>query len=315
MDNVRVGVIGIGSRGRGHIRILNEFDDVDLVALCDAVPEVRDATADEFGISERYDDLAVMFDSCQLDAVFVTPPAHLNGKLALPCLERGVHTLIEKPPGLTVKETQALKDTADKTGAKVVVGWNRRFHPVISQARKTILDQGPITQLVGEFHKSITQLAASGKFPESMMDQMLLETPIHAIDTIRFLADSNVKEVHSIVRRAMSNYRDVHAALIEFENGVVAQMIHNYTTSARLERYEIHGYNISAYMEGVSGGKVFFEGEETEIVKGPTGGTEEQDRYFIDCVKNDQPVGPPAADLNEAVKTMQLAEAILAGTK
>jgi virulence factor len=315
MSNVRIGIIGCGNRGRGHLRILKGFDDVDIVAACDPVVKVRRATADEFGIGEQYDSVDEMLDSAGLDAVFVTPPAHLNGKLALPCLERGIHGMIEKPPGLTSKETQTLKDTADRTGAKVVVGWNRRFHPVISQARETVLDQGPMTQLVGEFHKSITQQAASGAFSESMLDQLLLETPIHAIDTVRYLADSEIKEVHSVVRRSMSKYRDVHAALIEFENGVIAQMVHNYTTGARLERYEIHGHNISAYMEGVSGGQVFFEGEQTEIVKGPTGGTEEQNRYFIDCVKNDQPVGLPAADLGEAVKTMQLAESILAGTK
>jgi virulence factor len=315
MDNVRVGIIGCGKRGRGHLRILNDFDDVSLVAACDPVVASRQTIADEFGIKQQYDAIEAMLDSAGLDAVLVTPPAHLNGKLALPCLERGVHALIEKPPGLSVKETQGLKDAADRTGAKVVVGWNRRFHPVITQARKTILDHGPMTQLVGEFHKNINQQAASGAFPESFLDQLLLETPIHAIDTIRFLADSDVKELHSIVRRSMSQYRDVHATLMEFENGVVAQTIHNYTTGARLERYEIHGHNISAYMEGVSGGQVFFEGETTEIVKGPTGGTEEQDRYFIDCVKSDQPVGLPAADLGEAVKTMEFMEAIMSGTK
>ena len=315
MDSVRVGFIGIGGRGKGHIRILSTFDDVELAAVCDLIPENRDAAVEEFGIPGCYEDLQVMFDEANLDAVVVAPTAHLNGKLALPGIERGIHTMLEKPPGLTPEETQGLKDAADKSGAKVVVGWNRRFHPVITQARRTVLDQGPITQLVGEFHKSITQQTSGDKFPEMMHDQLLLETPIHAIDTVRFLADSPVREIHSIVRRSMSNYRDVHAALIEFENGVVAQLTHNYTTGARLERYEMHGHNVSAYMEGVSGGTVIFEGEESEIVKGPTGGTEEQNRYFIDCVKNDTPVGPPAADLAEAVKTMELAQAILSGTR
>jgi virulence factor len=314
MDSIKVGFIGIGGRGKGHIRILSEFDDVELAAVCDLVPENRDAAAEEFGIPGRYEDLNVMFDEADLDAVFVTPTAHLNGKLALPGIERGIHTMIEKPPGLTIEETQGLKEAADQSGAKVVVGLNRRFHPVVTQARKSILDHGPMTQLVGEFHKSITQQTSGDKFPEMMHDQLLLETPIHAIDTVRFLADSPVKDVHAIVRRSMSKYRDVHAALVEFENGVVAQLSHNYTTGARLERYEVHGHDISAYMEGVSGGTIFFEGEESEIVKGPTGGTEEQNRYFIDCVKNDSPVGPPAADLGEAVKTMELAHAILSGT-
>jgi len=314
MDKVKVGVIGIGNRGKGHIRILSEYEDVELAAVCDPIPDNRDAVATEYGIPGRYEDLNVMFDEAGLDAVFVTPTAHLNGTLALPGIERGIHTMVEKPPGLTVAETQALKDAADKSGAKVVVGWNRRFHPVVTQARKAILDQGSVTQLVGEFHKSISQQVSSGAFPELMHDQLLLETPIHAIDTVRFLADSDVKEVHSIVRRSMSKYRDVHAALVEFENGAVGQLVNNYTTGGRLERYEIHGHDVSAYMEGIKGGTVIFQGEETELVKGPTGGTEEQDRYFIDCVKNDTPVGPPAADLSEAVKTMKLAEEILGGT-
>ena len=49
---------------------------------------------------------------------------------------------------------------------KPLVGWNRRFHPIIVEARNLVLDRGPVTQLVGEFHKSITDLGNSGKFAE-----------------------------------------------------------------------------------------------------------------------------------------------------
>lgn len=314
MGNVRVGIIGGGNRGKGHIRSLQGFDDVDVVAVCDQIAEARAGVCSDFGIEGQYDGVETMLEQADLDAVFVTTPPHLNGKLALPCLEAGVHTFIEKPPGLSVAETEGLKAVADRTGAKAMVGWNRRFNTFIVEARDRVLARGPVTQLVGEFHKSITQLANSGKFTEAMMDQMFLETPIHSVDTIRFLADSEVAEVHAYVRRSMSKYRDVHAALVVFENGVVAQMVHNYTTDARLERYEIHGHNISAYLEGVNRGDIFCEGKRQEIGSG-SGGTDEQNRFFIDCVKNDTPVGLPGANLEEAVKTMALMEAILEGTR
>jgi predicted dehydrogenase len=314
VETVCVGVIGCGGRGKGHIRILNGFEDVDLVAVCDPVVEIRDAVCAEFGVDGQYGEIPAMLDDANLDAVVVAPPAHLNAELALPCLERGVHTLLEKPPGLCVAETEGLKAAADRSGAKAMVGWNRRFHPVIVQARDMVLDCGPITQLVGEFHKSITDHEKNEKMAEVIMDQLLFETPIHAIDTIRFLADSDVAEVHSVVRRSMSKYRDVHAALIEFENGTVAQVSHNYTTSARLERYEIHGYEISAYMEGVKSGQVFFDGEIREL--SDTGAsTDDQDRFFIDCVKEDRPITLPAANLEEAIKTMRLCEDIMEGTR
>ena len=315
MSTLRVAVIGCGSRGRGHMKILSEFDDTTLVAACDPVEAARNDAADRFNIPNRYENIEALLDSETLDAIFVATPAHLNGEAALPCFERGVHTLLEKPPGMSVSETVALRSAAERTGAKGMVGWNRRFHPIILEAKRRVTERGPVTQIVGEFHKSITRLAQSGKFPEHLMDNMFLETPIHALDAIRAIAEAEVQEVHSVVQRTISDYKDVHAALILFDNGCVAQHIANYTTDARLERYEIHGRDISAYLEGVSHGTVFCDGTQHKLTEAGTGGTVEQDRYFLDCVKSDTPVSLPAANLDEAVKTMQLAEDILNGLR
>ena len=95
----------------------------------------------------------------------------------------------------------------------------------------------------------------------------------------------------------------------------VAHLIANYTTDARLERYEIHGRDISAYLEGVSQGFVLCDGKRYDLGGAGTGGTLEQNRYFLDCVKENHPVSLPAANLDEAVKTMELVEAILAGVR
>ena len=313
MSNLRVAVIGCGGRGRGHMKILSEFDDTDLVAVCDPVESARNGAADTFNVSNRYESIDELLDSETLDAIFVATPAHLNGEAALPCFERGVHTLLEKPPGMSVSETVALRTAAERTGAKGMVGWNRRFHPIILEAKRQVTARGPVTQIVGEFHKSITRL--TGRFPEHLMDNMFLETPIHALDTIRAVAEGDVQEVYSVVQRTISDYKDVHAALILFDNGCVAQHIANYTTDARLERYEIHGRDISAYLEGVSQGTVFCDGTQHKLTEAGTGGTVEQNRYFLDCVKSDTPVSFPAANLDEAVKTMQLAEDILNGLR
>lgn len=312
---LRVAVIGCGGRGRGHLKILSGFEDVNLVAVCDPVENARNSSGDTFNIPNRYESIATLLDNEELDAVFVATPAHLNGEAALPCFERGIDTLLEKPPGMSVEETITLRDTAKQTNAKGMVGWNRRFHPIIVQAKQMVMDRGPVTQVVGEFHKSITRLAQSGIFPEILMDNMFLETPIHALDTIRAIAESDVQEVHSIVKRTISDYKDVHAALILFENGCVAQHIANYTTDARLERYEIHGRNISAYLEGVGQGTVYCDGTHHKLTDAGSGGTVQQNRYFLDCVRDNTPIALPAANLDEAVKTMQLADQILKSTR
>ena len=315
MSKLQVALIGCGGRGLGHVRVLQEFDDVEMVAVCDPIEAARNAAGDEFNIAGRYASVDEMLDAESLDAVFVATPAHLNGEAALPCLERGVNTLMEKPPGMSVAETTALRDAAARTGAKSMVGWNRRFHPIIVKAREMVEARGAVTQLVGEFHKSVTGFIKSGRFPEHLMDNLFLETPIHALDIVRAMAGAEVEEVHSVVRRTISDYKDVHAALILFENGCVAHLAANYTTDARLERYEIHGRDISAYLEGVSQGTVFCDGQQHQLSGSGTSGTEEQNRYFLDCIKADRPVSLPAANLDEAIKTMELAEAILSGVR
>ena len=296
------------------MRLLQSFPDTDLVALCDPFEENRTKAGEEFAVAARYASTEEMFDAEALQAVIVATPAHLNAKAALPGIERGIHTLMEKPPGMQPDETRTLRSAAQKSGARCMVGWNRRFDPYVQQALREIKSRGPVYQLIGEFHKGMSGFIASGRFPPEVMDNFLLETPIHSIDLIRHLADAPVSEVHSFVRR-VSAYRDVHAALIVFENECVAQLSANYTTDARLERYEIHGRDISAYLEGISGGEFVCDGSRRPVEAVGPDSTEAQNRYFFDCIKEERAFGTPAADLDEAIATMDLAAAILAGVR
>ena len=173
--------------------------------------------------------------------------------------------------------------------------------------------RGPIVQLVGEFHKSMSRIEAGGTFPPEVLESILLETPIHSIDLLCALAGSDVAAVQSVRRRALHRYVDVYAAQIVFESGCVAHLVANYTTDARLQRYEIHGRDISAYLEGISEGVVFCDGEQHTLTLEGKNDTADQARFFLDCIKDDRPVTLPACTLDEGIKTMELAEAILAG--
>ena len=86
-------------------------------------------------MAHRYASVADMLDGEKLDAAFVSTPTHMNAQGALPCLERGVHTLVEKPPGMNVAEARALRDAAERSGAKGIVGFQRRFNWVLGRKR------------------------------------------------------------------------------------------------------------------------------------------------------------------------------------
>jgi predicted dehydrogenase len=295
--------------------LLRDFEDVELAAVCDVRREAAEAAGETFGAARRETEIERMLESASPDAVIVAATVTENARVATRCLERGVPTLLEKPPGMSLAETAALRDTAARAGVAAMVGFNRRFHPLIVQAWEAVRARGPVTQVVGEFHKSMERIVAAKLFPEHVLDAQLLESPIHAVDLVQAVAGAPVVEVHSICRRAVTRYRDVHGALIRFANGCVGQFIANYTTDARLERYEIHGHGISAYLEGVDRAELVCDGERRPLTtEARTGGTREQDRYFLDCVRERRLPAFPAATLEEAVKTMALAEAILGGS-
>jgi predicted dehydrogenase len=309
MSELKVGIVGCGARGRGHTRHIAGLDRVRLEAVCDPVAATRGAVAAEFGIPHQYAEPRQMLAAGQLDAVVVSVPAQLNFAAALVCLEAGVDTLVEKPPGLRVAETRQLQAAAERSGARCMVGWNRRFNSLIVEARRRIAERGPLVTVVGEFHKNLVQIEAEGKIAEPVLARFLYETPIHSIDCVRALAGSPVSEVHALSRSAVSRHRDAFGALIQFENGCIAHLIANMTSGARLERYELHGAGISAYLEGVRQGHVVEDGEVTTLT-GKGDSTLDQDRFFLDCVRDGRPIAAPACDLHGAVATMELAARI-----
>jgi predicted dehydrogenase len=316
MSRLEVAVVGTGKKGNQHLGILHDHENVKLVAVCDPLPAARDQAGEEFGIEARYDSVESMLEkeADRLDAVWVATPPDLNAPTALPCLQQGVNTFLEKPPGMGTAETKALRDAAEQTGAKGMVGWNRRMNSFVVKARQMVEERGPIVQLVGEFHKSLTAFEKRGNYSDEFLDNMMWESINHSVDVVRALANSDVVEVHSVVRRALHKYKDVFGAMVVFENNCLAHLIFNWTTDGRLERYELHGRDISAYLEGIETGYVVRDGQRIDIEPGG-GGTEEQDAYFLDCIANDRPVTPPACNLDEAVKTVELCDAILAGLR
>ena len=304
---LRIGLVGCGPRAHNHARLVHGMAGVRLTAVCDPLAAPRGRMADEFGIGRRYERIDAMLADAALDAVLVNVPPHLNAEAAMACLQAGVDTLLEKPPGLRVAETRALRAAAARSGARCMVGFNRRFNPLIAEAVRRVAERGPLVTVVGEFHKNLVELERQGRLAEPTLTRFFYETPIHALDCVRWLAGAPVREVHSLARRAVSRHRDAFGALMQFDNGCIAHLIANITAGARLERYEIHGAGISAYLEGVKRGHVVADGEVTELTAADTGGgTLEQDRYFFDRIREDRPIELPACDLDEAVATMEL---------
>ena len=311
--SLKVGLAGYGRRGRGHIRAINEIEGAQITSISDPVDVARNAAVNEMGDVSVYSLVGEMIDYGDVDAIIVTAPAHLNNVVAMEAVERGLPVLIEKPPALSLEGVIELRDAAERSRSKVMVAFNRRFNPLIRSAIDVIRESGQLRQIVAEFHKDIHDFTDDPRYSPAIFDLMLLESPIHSVDIVTHMAGAAVSSTNAIVKRTASRYRDVHAALIEFENEVVCQFTAAFTAGGRLERYELHGDYVSVYLEGVNQGWVLRGGErsELEVLEKYENDGIAQTRCFVESVVRKSDYPEPAATLDTSIATLSLCESIL----
>ena len=314
---LRVGIAGYGRRGRLHAEALGDVPGAVVVAVSDPVADSRSRAVAELPGVATYADAAEMSARGGVDAIVIASPAHLNGVVAADVVWSGKPILVEKPPAMSSYELEQLVQAATCSGSRVMVAFNRRFNSLVRAAIAAVRETGPVIQIVAEFHKDIHDFTDDPRFSAGIFDFMLLESPIHSIDLITHIADSPVASVDSIVKRVASPYRDVHAALIEFANGVVCQFSSAYTAGGRLERYEIHGEYVSAYLDGVNTGWLMRGNARVELdsVHSHMADLIAQDTEFVRAVREGRDFGNGAATLESSFAVMELCERILAGTK
>lgn len=311
--SLKVGLAGYGRRGRGHIRAINEIETAHIASISDPVEDARKAALNEMDRVSVYASVSEMIDSGDVDAVIIAAPAHLNSVVAIDAVQRGVPVLIEKPPALSLEGIIELRNAAQRSGSKVMVAFNRRFNPMIRAAIDLIHEHGSLRQIVAEFHKDIHDFTHDPRYSTTIFDLMLLESPIHSVDIVTHMAGAAVHSINAIAKRTTSPYRDVHAALIEFENEVVCQFTAAYTAGGRLERYELHGDYVSVYLEGVNQGWVLRGGERSDLEvpeKYENDGVA-QARCFVESVLSGTNYPEPAATLDTSIATLSLCESIL----
>jgi predicted dehydrogenase len=302
------------------------YGDVDVV-LCE-VNEARLSTvAEQFGIRATRTDYREMLAKDGLDAVLVlTQPAATYG-VAKDCLSAGVPTLMEKPPGMSTAETRDLLAMARATGANAMVAVNRRFNPLLTEARRMVERDGQIAVIVAEFyHFSIPLYRRMGS-PEETLGSIITPGSIHTVDLIRYLG-GDVAEVYARADNYFDRHPDSFTAMIRFQNGATGLLNYNLTSPVRIEKVSFHGNQASAFLVGLADSCLVYQGDVVHYLtnvkrRDPSSpewsdrpynpyinGWWHQDKFFLDCVRERRPVAFPASNLEDAVKTMELIDMI-----
>src|SRR6266513_3008366 len=100
--SLRVGVIGAGVMGSNHARVFAGLPNITLVGVVDPLPAHR-TRAMELVNCRTFAGLDELIAE-GVDAITVAAPTHLHHEIALACIARDIHVLVEKPIASTVEE-------------------------------------------------------------------------------------------------------------------------------------------------------------------------------------------------------------------
>jgi predicted dehydrogenase len=226
---LRIGVVGTGSLGYHHARLLREIPGVDFRGFFEANAERASTVERELGVRAHPSLDALLAD---VDAVSIVVPTSRHHEVAMTALSAGKHILIEKPITVTLAEADELLALAERKGRMVQIGHIERFNRAIRAALPHV--DKPLfidSDRLAPFNPRGSDVA------------VVLDLMIHDIDLVLTLTGAPVKDVSAAGLGVLTPSIDIADARITFETGAVATITSSRVSKDRMRKLRIFQRN------------------------------------------------------------------------
>lgn len=231
---VNVAVIGTGHIGKHHARNYSELRQAHLAAVCDSQITVGKTIAKKFKCN-FYADYTKMLRSEDIEAVSIAVPTKLHKKIAIDCIKRGKHVLIEKPIASTVNQAIEIINMAQKMGVILTVGHLERFNPAVRALKKLISDN-KLGQIISIIAKRVGPSA-----PQIKDSGVLKDLAVHDIDILNYLLDRKPTKIYANGGKAMRKSQEDYAEIFLNYGSKTGYIQVNWLTPIGIRQLQITG--------------------------------------------------------------------------
>ena len=219
---LKTAVVGVGSLGYHHARLLRTLPGSELIGIHDSDAERLARVASELGAHPE-PDLDRLLEAA--DACVIAVPTEAHERIAMAALRRGVHVLIEKPIAATIAAADRILAEAERSGARVQIGHIERFNGALRACEPYL--QRP---LFVESHR----LAPFG--PRGTDVAVVLDLMIHDLDLVLSLMKRPVIGIAAVGVPVLTGSPDIANARLEFEGGGVANLTASRVSLERMRK-------------------------------------------------------------------------------
>ncbi|WP_281950470.1 Gfo/Idh/MocA family protein [Nitrosophilus kaiyonis] len=221
---VNIAIIGLGSMGKNHYRILKNMSNVNITALCDI--EKNSCYNEPF-----YIDIDEMLKNENIDAVIIAVPTFLHKNIALKVAQYNKDMFIEKPAASTIEDAKEILEIVEKKNLKSCIGHVERFNPAILNIKNELKKRTIYT----------IEITRVGPFPPRISDVgVLTDLAVHDIDLIRYITGKNILEKSIFKSQKIHNHYEDNAVLsFLLEDEIIASITTNWLTPFKRRKVEV----------------------------------------------------------------------------
>ena len=321
-------IAGLGSIGRRHFRNLIALGEKDIVLLRTRKATLPDDELEGYSVET---DLQEALKKHKPDAVIVANPTSMHLDVAIPAAQAGCHILLEKPISHSLERLDVLQKTAEKSGSKILVGFQFRYHPTLNEARELVQSNtlGKILTVHAHWGEYLPQWHPWEDYRQSYAARAdlgggVIVTLTHPLDYLRYL----IGEIESLwsfnghISPLELDVEDVAEIGLRFRNGAVGGVQVNYFQRPPVHRLEIVGTNGTLRWDNADGILHLYKMSASfgsysdhppapvmETFPPPEGFERNQlfvaqTRHFIETVRGES---EPLCNLNDGVQALRLA--------
>jgi predicted dehydrogenase len=254
MNQVRIGIVGLGNMGTGHAKYLIEgaVKGGVLAAVADSRVERHDYVKQEYGDHIAcFESAADMYRSGLIDAVIICTPHYDHPAGAIEAFEHGLHVLIEKPAGVYTRQVREMNEAAASSGKVFGIMYNQRTNPLYVKLRELISsgELGEIRRtnwIITNWYRSQSYYN-SGGWRATWAGEgggVLINQDPHQLDLWQWTTGLMPVRVRAFCQ--FGKHRDIEVendvtAYVEYENGATGVFVTSTYEAPGTNRLEISG--------------------------------------------------------------------------
>ncbi len=239
-------LVGAGSIGRRHLRLLLERDDVKM-SVVEPYEKGRERLMEEYPSIPLYYSMDEAMKTEKLDAFIIATPHGLHAEMAIKALNAGINVFCEKPMSDALNECVVMRDAVVKSGKVFSVGFMFRFDPFVLKV-KEIIKSGKIGKIVHYYSRFATYntlLCSVTKHQQDTPYSLLMDC-IHDTDLMCFFLEKTPDKVFANAVKAgdmqLSSPQNIIDTVYSFNNKELLASIHyNYVQHPQVHVLEITG--------------------------------------------------------------------------